>query len=101
LGEKEDENLRNPSAFLTHMIGRIAEEGIGNSSRGRTGRDKGGRGGVPGRGNGGRGRGGSILQRSGVDMSMSSRSSGDGKSISQIFPSMGGRGRGGRGAYMR
>jgi len=101
LGEKEDENLRNPSAFLTHMIGRIAEEGIGNSSRGRTGRDKGGRGGVPGRGNGGRGRGGSILQRSGVDMSMSSRTSGDDKSISQIFPSMGGRGRGGRGAYMR
>ena len=101
LGEKEDENLRNPSAFLTHMIGRIAEEGIGNSSRGRTGRDKGGRGRGPGRGNGGRGRGGSILQRSGVDMSMSSRTSGDGKSISQIFPSMGGRGRGGRGAYMR
>jgi len=101
LGEKEDENLRNPSAFLTHMIGRIAEEGIGNSSRGRTGRDRGGRGGGPGRGNGGRGRGGSIIQRSGVDMSMRSRTSGDGKSISQIFPSMGGRGRGGRGAYMR
>ena len=29
LGEKEEENLRNPSAFLTHMLGRIAEEGVG------------------------------------------------------------------------
>ncbi|KAL3778185.1 hypothetical protein ACHAW5_004032 [Stephanodiscus triporus] len=126
LGEKEDEELRNPSAFLTHMIGRIAEEGIGNSSKGKNrgrggdddggrgrgrgrGRD-GGRGGGPGRGGGGRGGRGeggsgrrvessSILQRNGVDMSISSRGAGNGgerrDDISSIFPSMQrGRGRG-------
>jgi hypothetical protein len=120
LGEKEEEELRNPSAFLTHMIGRIAEEGVGNSSLGKRDRDvgggggrdsgrgrggrggrEGGRGGGPGRGGGG-GRGGrdgngggdpSILQRSGVDMSISSRMGSD--DISRIFPSMQrGRGRG-------
>ena len=108
LGEKEEEELRNPSAFLTHMIGRIAEEGIGNSSKGKRG-GGGGRGGGrggPGRGSGGRGSGGrgsgvessSLLQKSGVDMSISSRGGDGGRGgtkISQIFPSMQrGRGRG-------
>ena len=67
LGEKEEEELRNPSAFLTHMLGRIAEEGIGNSSKGKSrgsgaggGRGqgdggRGGRGGGPGRGGSWRG----------------------------------------------
>ena len=43
----------------------------------------------------------SILSRSGVDMSKSSRGNlrGSGSKISQIFPSVGGRGRGGQG-YM-
>ncbi|KAL3816619.1 hypothetical protein ACHAXA_004801 [Cyclostephanos tholiformis] len=119
LGEKEEEVLRNPSAFLTHMIGRIAEEGIGNSSLIKKNRGDGdcGRGGGPGRGGGG-GRGGrggsgggdgrgrvkettsSILQRDGVDMSISSKGGADSRGercddISQIFPSMRrGRGRG-------
>ena len=133
-GNEEDEGLefRNPSAFLTHMIGRIAEEGVGNLSKGGDGgnnagwkrdsandtrlrSDGGGRGGPDGgsgggRGSGrgygsGRGRGGrglnptsSILQRSGVDMSISSsrRREGDGSTeIERIFPSMSrGRGRG-------
>ena len=136
LGEKEEENLRNPSAFLTHMIGRIAEEGVGSSSGGKRGRDGGGGGGGRGRGgdaggrgrDGGRGGGGpgrggvgrggrgggdggaggrgggfgssdSVLRRSGVDMSISSRGGGGGDNrgddISRIFPSMQrGRGRG-------
>ncbi|KAL7535700.1 hypothetical protein ACHAWF_005238 [Thalassiosira exigua] len=116
LGEKEEENLRNPSAFLTHMIGRIAEEGVGNSrggagggggrGRGRGGGRSGGRGGGPGRGSGGAGRGGrggrggyeSVLKKSGVDMEASSRGGVGGSrnaKISQIFPSMQrGRGRG-------
>ena len=104
LGEKEEETLRNPSAFLTHMLTRIAEEGIGNSSKGRAkssggrggGRREGGRGGGPGRGAGsgrGGGRGSSIQQRSSVDMSMSS-SYGEGGGR-HLFPSMSrGRGRG-------
>lgn len=123
LGEKEEEEFRNPSAFLTHMLGRIAEEGVGNSSKGKTkrdgdgggGRGRGGgpgRGGGAGRGSGGRGRGGgdstrsgfgsssSMFQKSGVDMSNSSRGSsygsgGRGSNMAEIFPSMGrGRGRG-------
>jgi hypothetical protein len=128
LGEMKDEELRNPSAFLTHVIGRIAEEGVGNSSKGKKSRDggggaggggdaggrgrgrDGGRGGGPGRGGSGRGgrgggggdgRGGvgssSVLERNGVDMSISSRGgAGDGgNDISRIFPSMQrGRGRG-------
>ncbi|KAL7529294.1 hypothetical protein ACHAXR_002882 [Thalassiosira sp. AJA248-18] len=121
LGEKEEEDFRNPSAFLTHMLGRIAEEGVGKSSRGRTnntgggggrggGRDGGGRGGGPGRGSGGRGgrgRGGgggggghwndSILQNSGVDMGISSRGT---TQMSQLFPSMTQRGRGRGRGYM-
>lgn len=131
--EDGDEGLefRNPSAFLTHMIGRIAEEGVGNSSKGggggggstgrkrnsrdnASGRDGSGRGrsdggrggGRGGRGGGADGRGGllrhttsSILQQSGVDMSISSRrreGGGDGGAkIERIFPSMArGRGRG-------
>ena len=83
------------------MLTRIAEEGIGNSSKGRAkssggrgGRREGGRGGGPGRGagsgRGGGGRGSSILQRSGVDMS-SSYGEGGGR---HLFPSGRGRGRG-------
>ncbi len=135
--DEKDEGLefRNPSAFLTHMIGRIAEEGAGISSKGssggkntgrksdsandtrllsggRRGGSDGGSGG--GRGTGhrdgkGRGRGqgcgggglnptSSVLQRSGVDMSISSsrRRGGDGSTkMERIFPSMSrGRGRG-------
>ena len=104
LGEKEEEEMRNPSAFLTHMLGRIAEEGfessnLSGSKRGGGG-GRGGRGGGPGRGSGGAGRGGdrrgassrSVLEDSGVDMSASKSSGGR---IQQIFPSMQrGRGRG-------
>lgn len=104
LGEKEEEEMRNPSAFLTHMLGRIAEEGfessnLSGSKRGGGGRG-GGRGGGPGRGSGGAGRGGdrrgassrSVLEEGGVDMSASKSSGGR---IQQIFPSMQrGRGRG-------
>ncbi len=104
LGEKEEEEMRNPSAFLTHMLGRIAEEGfessnLSGSKKGGRGRG-GGRGGGPGRGSGGAGRGGdrrgassrSVLEEGGVDMSASKSSGGR---IQQIFPSMQrGRGRG-------
>ena len=106
LGEKEEEELRNPSAFLSHMLGRIAEEGVGNSSKGKRRRGEGssaGRGGGPGRGSGpsgGRGyaggRGGSTLssRAGGMDMGASSGGRGGGR-MSNIFPSMGrGRGRG-------
>lgn len=110
LGEKEEENLRNPSAFLTHMIGRVAEEGVGNSSKGKKGRGGGegrgggGRGG-PGRGRGGgpgRGGGGRMGGRIGGRASMASGGGGYGEAggrgsrdMSRIFPSMGrGRGRG-------
>ena len=102
LGEKEEEEMRNPSAFLTHMLGRIAEEGFesSNLSGSKRGGRGGGRGGGPGRGSGGSGRGGdrrvasirSVLKEGGVDMSASDPS--DGR-IQQIFPSMQrGRGRG-------
>lgn len=111
LGEKEEEEMRNPSAFLTHMLGRIAEEGFESSNLsgskrgggGEGGRSGGrGRGGGPGRGSGsgGAGRGGdrrgassrSVLEEGGVDMSASKSSGGR---IQQIFPSMQrGRGRG-------
>lgn len=114
LGEKEEEEMRNPSAFLTHMIGRIAEEGfessnLSGSRRGGNGRGgRGGRGGGPGRGSGGSGRhddrkvasGNSVLEEGGVDMRASSSyaassSFGGGGRIQQIFPSMQrGRGRG-------
>ncbi len=114
LGEKEEEEMRNPSAFLTHMIGRIAEEGFessnlsgsrkGGSGRGgRGGGGGGGRGGGPGRGSGRHddrkvASGNSILEEGGVDMrasyAASSFGSGGGR-IQQIFPSMQrGRGRG-------
>jgi hypothetical protein len=140
-GVDEEGVLRNPSAYLTHMIGRIAEEGVGsiNSSSGSTpsrskggdkagqdsrgglsssgrgrggpghgrggerggggGRESGGRGGGGGRGymgSGSQSRGGSsssILQRSGVDMSLSNRG-GSKNDVSNMFPSMRGRGRG-------
>ncbi|KAL7429263.1 hypothetical protein ACHAXM_001611 [Skeletonema potamos] len=103
LGEKEEEEMRNPSAFLTHMLGRIAVEGFesSNLSGSKRGGRGSGRGGGPGRGSGRSGRGGdkrgasrtSVLEEGGVDMSASSISSG-GK-IQQIFPSMQrGRGRG-------
>lgn len=138
-GVDEEGLLRNPSAYLTHMIGRIAEEGVGsfNSSGSNPSRSKGGdkagqdsRGGFsssgrgrggPGRGRGGErggggresggrgGRGGrgymgsdsqsrggsssSILQRSGVDMSLSNRG-GSKSDVSSMFLSMRGRGRG-------
>jgi hypothetical protein len=121
LGEKEEEEMRNPSAFLTHMIGRIAEEGFESSNlsgsrkggSGRGGRGSGGgrgRGGGPGRGSGGSGRhddrkvasGNSVLEEGGVDMRASYTASsigggdgGGGGRIQQIFPSMQrGRGRG-------
>ena len=104
--------MRNPSAFLTHMIGRIAEEGfessnLSGSRRGGNGRGgRGGRGGGPGRGSGGSGRhddrkvasGNSVLEEGGVDMRASYAASsfgGGGGRIQQIFPSMQrGRGRG-------
>ena len=139
-GVDEEGLLRNPSAYLTHMIGRIAEEGVGSISGGskslsKGGGDKAGSGqgisggssssgrgrGGPGRGGGG-GRGGgresgggrgggrgymagsgsqsrggsssSILQRSGVDMSISNRGGGSNNDVSNMFPSMRGRGRG-------
>lgn len=129
--EDEDEEgleFRNPSAFLTHMIGRIAEEGVGKSSKGSAsgntsmriaisdsgggrGRSDGGRGGRgdprSGRGRDVRAGGGSkpssILRRSGVNMTNSTRSGdrdgdGDGRrstTMAQFFPSMSrGRGRG-------
>ena len=123
IGEKEEEELRNPSAFFTHMIGRIAEEGLGSvpvstaaeirgGCRGGSGRGRGrggGRGGAPGRGSGRgdisddanrRGKSESLQENLRVDMSISCRSGDDvgqasGKRISQIFPSMKrGRGRG-------
>jgi hypothetical protein len=118
LGEKEEEEMRNPSAFLTHMIGRIAEEGFESSNlsgsrkggSGRGGRGGGGgrgRGGGPGRGSGGSGRhddrkvasgSNSVLEEGGVDMRASYTASsigGGGGRIQQIFPSMQrGRGRG-------
>ena len=117
LGEKEEENLRNPSAFLTHMIGRVAEEGVGNSSKGKKGRGGGGEGrggggrGGPGRGRGGgpgRGGGGRMGGRIGGGSSMSSGGGGYGEAggrgsrdMSRIFPSMGrGRGRGRGRGYM-
>ena len=97
LGEKEEEELRNPSAFLTHMIGRIAEEGLDpneskrtTSSSGGKGRGDRGRGGGPGRGSGGRGsgrgndrKGDSEFEKQGVDMSISR---GGGSGLSQMFP---------------
>jgi hypothetical protein len=122
-GVDEEGVLRNPSAYLTHMIGRIAEEGVGsiNSSggglsssgrgRGGPGRGRGGERGGGGRESGGRGGGGggrglmgsgsqirggsssSILQRSGVDMSLSNQG-GSKNDVSNMFPSMRGRGRG-------
>ena len=103
LGEKEEEEMRNPSAFLTHMIGRIATEGFESSNLSGSKRGRGGsrgRGGGPGRGSGGsfetirrcdrKGASGkSVLE--GVDMSANFASSG-GKIL---FPSMQrGRGRG-------
>lgn len=110
LGGKEEEEMRNPSAFLTHMIGRIAEEGfessnLSGSRKGGNGRGgRGGRGGGPGRGSGGSGRhdrkvasGNSVLEEGGVDMraSYAGSSSLGGGRIQQIFPSMQrGRGRG-------
>lgn len=104
LGEKEDENLRNPSAFLTHMIGRVAEEGMDSGKSGKAG----GKGrSADGSGDNRRkahnkvhnsdGKSDSILE-SGVDMSISH--TGNNK-ISSIFPSMQrGRGRGRGRGYM-
>jgi RNA recognition motif-containing protein len=103
LGEKEEENLRNPSAFLTHMIGRVAEEGMDSG--------KSGKGGGKGRSADGSGynrrkghdkehtnesKSESILEKTGVDMSISHMGN---HKISNNFPSMQrGRGRGrGRG----
>lgn len=74
LGDREDDdalNFRNPSAFFTHIIGRVAEEGLGQKSthdsrkdlgsygrgRGGGGRRQGGRGEGDGRGQQGRGDG--------------------------------------------
>jgi len=110
LGEKEEEELRNPSAFLSHMLGRIAEEGVGNSSKGKKrggggggGSSPAGRGGGPGRGSGrsggrgyGAGRGGSTASSRGFGMDTRADSGGrGGRGMSTIFPSMGrGRGRG-------
>lgn len=105
LGEKEEEELRNPSAFFTHMIGRVAEEGmssgaatkIGGPSRGADDTSSGNHG---KRGDGGS-RGDSVLGKSGVDMSISHAASESNKNMSRIFPSMQrGRGRGRGRGYM-
>lgn len=100
LGEKEEEELRNPSAFLTHMIGRVAEEGMDSSKsdrgkgRGGTGSNGNGRGSWSGKEN----KSDSVLEKSGVDMSISQTGN---KNISTIFPSMQrGRGRGRGRGYM-
>lgn len=105
LGEKEEEELRNPSAFLTHMIGRVAEEGMDSSKS-----SKGGGKGRSAEGADGNNRkrqssdkenndkSDSILEKSGVDMSISHAGK---KGISNIFPSMQrGRGRGRGRGYM-
>jgi RNA recognition motif-containing protein len=101
-GEKEEDEFRNPSAFLTHMIGRVAEEGL--SVGGSAGHKD-------GSGNSGardqsknkkvecnkneRGGNDSIFEKSGVDMSMSFPNEGSDSKIASIFPSMSrGRGRG-------
>jgi RNA recognition motif-containing protein len=113
LGEKEEEELRNPSAFLTHMIGRVAEEGMDDAgkSRGDQGRvrrpDRSGRDNQrikeetrewSSKGS----RSDSVLEKSGVDMSISHTKEHKGNnSIVSIFPSMQrGRGRGRGRGYM-
>ncbi|KAL7487617.1 hypothetical protein ACHAW6_013673 [Cyclotella cf. meneghiniana] len=101
-GEKEEDELRNPSAFLTHVIGRVAEEGgaVGQKAKDNKGRSDRGRNRSRGQGDSEKtsddGRGDSVLEKSGVDMSISYNKSSDGKNkIASIFPSMQrGRGRG-------
>ncbi|KAL3805805.1 hypothetical protein HJC23_007766 [Cyclotella cryptica] len=103
-GEKEEEEFRNPSAFLTHVIGRVAEEG-GAGGQVLANDTKGGSGSGHNRSRGssgnrektrGDGREDSVLEKSGVDMSISYKKSGnDNSKIASIFPSMQrGRGRG-------
>ena len=109
LGEKEEEELRNPSAFLTHMIGRVAEEGIGGGAVTKIGQGRGaedasgsnrGKRQRNGSGNDDT-RGDSVLENSGVDMSISHAASESTKNMSRIFPSMQrGRGRGRGRGYM-
>lgn len=98
LGEKEEEELRNPSAFLTHMIGRVAEEGVGDTNKKGKGRTA---------DNSGKhkkssdSKNDSILEKSGVDMSISHAAVDGSSKITSIFPSMQrGRGRGRGRGYM-
>lgn len=116
--QKKDRDLENPSSFFSKVICDVTEEGIAGTQVFRKKRKMGDNGGGRGRGGDrGRGRGGgreggnkkrradgdggmklensSLLAKSGVDMSISE----DTNTISKIFPSMRGRGRG-RGAYM-
>lgn len=97
LGEKEEEELRNPSAFLTHMIGRVAEEGVGdsNKNKGRTADSS------SKRKKNSDSKNDSILEKSGVDMSISHAAVDGSSKIASIFPSsQRGRGRGRGRGYM-
>ena len=114
--QRGDKDLENPSSFFSRVICDVTEEGQAGTQafvkKRKVGEGRGGRRDNSKQGNkrrrsdnGGDGtkfESSSILAKSGVDMSISQNEDLDGQetnSMSKIFPSMRGRGRG-RGAYM-
>mmetsp|Transcript_25951 Transcript_25951/g.38429 ORF Transcript_25951/g.38429 Transcript_25951/m.38429 type:complete len:534 (+) Transcript_25951:55-1656(+) len=104
--------LENPSAYFTNLMCRITDEDPNSKSKGKGAGKTGDSSPSSKRGGGGKGgekkafraKDSSVFTKSGVDMSISTRTN-DGKGgsrsdLSKIFPSSRGRGRG-RGAYMR
>lgn len=105
--------LENPSAYFTKLMCRITDEDPNSKSKGKgsgktgdssSSSKRGGGSGMGGESKAFRAKDSSVFTKSGVDMSISTRTH-DGKGgsrsdLSKIFPSSRGRGRG-RGAYMR